>query len=477
VHPAKSSRSAGSPVTRGIEVSFLRQLAIQRYCATAVLTAAFLAGLAIPASATDPMASNNGLLPGALEWQGRYNVANMDYPDAAISARPYLDSGPLTVGTAPEYALHLKAHLGRSLKVLIETPQDWDPVAAGWYDMVWSGDGTPGPDGVDPTSGREALMNSYSGQIMPPETFAPPYTPSAAVQNHAVIYYNSAAAVMLGRLWENIYWPDLNAIGFPEGSIVAKIEAVTNTPESWSVLDGTSLWHVYRPTTEAQLQGGKLTPLVIPVRPFQIALRIKDSRAAPETGWVFAAFVYDAKASGKTPWDRFVPVGLQWGNDPDQAHNPRGRTPGGTLQQSWINPAAPAFTHSTLGWGGRLAGPMDVATRHNVVTVSGRRFQDNQHLRASSCQSCHGAAEYPFTANLYPSPNRAFPRDGDQFLLYDPGSADWARWFQNRPGDQPMSGNIGGRGLDYDMALMFALSAYNDAIGNDGFVLQRFHVH
>ena len=91
--------------------------------------------------------------------------------------------------------------------------------------------------------------------------------------------------------------------------------------------------------------------------------------------------------------------------------------------------------------------------------------------------SCQGVAEFPFTDNLYPSANKSFPRDGQQFLLYDPGSEEWARWFQSRPGNQPMSGNIGGMALDYDMAMMFALSANAEAVGQSSFVKGKVDGH
>ncbi|NSX54043.1 hypothetical protein [Parasulfitobacter algicola] len=445
-----------------------------------VLTFVISGGAASLALAQDPMASNNGLYPSAEDWQGRYNIANLDYPNT-ISANAWstLDMPQrLTLESAAEYVARIKTHLEPTLRTLVEQPENWDPTTAGWYDLVWSGDGAPGPNGTDPTSGREALMNTYSGQIMPPETFSPPYRPTTYVQNHAVIYYNSAAATMLGDMWENVYAPDISRAVFPDGSIVVKIEAVTNTPENWSVIEGASMWHVFRPTTEDQANNvPDMKPQVLPVRPIQIAVRVKDSVAAPETGWVFIAFTYDATSQGESAWDRFVPVGMQWGNDPDLTSDPSGLPPGAKLQETWINPDAPAFTRDTFGWGGRLAGPMDVATRHNVITASGERYQGDNHLRASSCQSCHGASEFPFTANLYPSPNRSFPRDGEPFLLYDPGSRKWAEWFQNRPGTEAMSARIGGQGLDYDMALMFALSAYNAAVGNDGFVQKRFDVH
>ena len=40
-----------------------------------------------------------------------------------------------------------------------------------------------------------------------------------------------------------------------------------------------------------------------------------------------------------------------------------------------------------------------------------------------------------------------------------------------------MSANIGGKGLDYDLALMNALSVHAEAVGNEAFTQGRLHVH
>jgi len=455
----------------------------------ATLAATLAIGQAGWAQGIDPMASNNGLYPDAEVYSGHFVVANLDYPDAPVD-NGWVPGGGiggrLTKATAEAYARALFEHIAPSFRKIVDNPDDWDPAAAGWYDLVWSGQGSPGADGAtDPTSGREALMNTYTGQIMPAATFLPPFTPSSPVQNHAVIYYDATAAAMLGQVFGNIYAPRPDLVQFPEGSIVIKAEAVPMPDSAWPVLDGAATWKVYRPSIAQQMQPhGPLKAEVIDAHPMQLSIKIKDTVAAPETGWVFLGFVYDSSSKGETPWQRFVPLGIMWGNDPELASDPTGGDPDPTdaeineaLRETWVNPAAPAFVRNTLGWGMRLAGPMDVATRHNVLTPSGQRFTGPHHLRASSCLSCHGASEFPFTANLYPSPNQHFPHDGDPFLLYDPGSQDWQRWFQNRRGDKPMSGNIGGHALDYDMAIMFALSNFNAAIGNDTYVEEKFDVH
>ncbi|MTH76892.1 hypothetical protein [Paracoccus aestuariivivens] len=462
---------------------------LQKSVSAAVLFVFVAIGHSALAQSIDPMASNNGLYPLADEYSGRFVVANLDYPAAPVDNGWVAGGGtggPLTKDTAEAYAWAVLKQITPSFRTIMDDPANWDPSAAGWYDLVWSGQGEAGADGVtDPTSGREALMNSYTGQIMPADTFLPPYAPASELQNHAVIYYDQTAAAMLGRVFGNIYDPRPELVWFPEGAIVVKAEAVPMPDSEWPVLRNTATWKVFRPSiTQQKYATGPLKAEVIEAHPFQMSIKIKDSVAAPETGWVFLGFVHDASSTGRTPWERFVPLGVMWGNDPALANDPAGGdvdpsdvSINSALQETWVNPDAPGFVINTLGWGMRLAGPMDVATRHNVLTPSGKRYTGGNHLRASSCLSCHGAAEFPFTANLYPAPNQHFPHDGDPFLLYDPGSTDWARWFQNRPGNIPMSGNIGGVALDYDMAIMFALSAFNRAIGNDTFVEEDFDVH
>ncbi len=61
--------------------------------------------------------------------------------------------------------------------------------------------------------------------------------------------------------------------------------------------------------------------------------------------------------------------------------------------------------------------------------------------------------------------------------MYPPGSEMWARWFQNRPGSLPQNDNKGAFALDYDMLVMFALSAFDAAAGNDEFVQEHVDVH
>ena len=209
----------------------------------------------------------------------------------------------------------------------------------------------------------------------------------------------------------------------------------------------------------------------------QMAVKVRDTVASPVTGWVFIGFTYGKdQCQNCSVWDKVVAVGAMWGNNPECADNLQGTCPNnGPMSETWYNTGAPSWTRDSLGWGKRLAAPMDVAKRHNVITLDGTRYtgKEDDQFAASSCMSCHGSAQYPFAANLYPSPNMVFPEDGEEFLFFTPGSKQWANWFQNRPPGEPMSGK-GHAGafvsLDYDMMVTLALMTALSGAGEDAFL-------
>jgi hypothetical protein len=456
-----------------------------RHVLAGCLSGSLLFGGALMAAQPDPFAANNTLYPDPKDWKGGFRPSNYDYPSNPVAARWPLDrpAGRLTKQNAPAYVAAVKKFIEKDISGLVNEPLKWTPQQAGWYDMPWGGQGSAMANGaIDPESGREALLGSYTGQILQPSSY-PSAPPAVAFQNHAVVYYNDVAGAQLGRIWKNPFRPDLSAAQFPEGSIVVKVEGVTLSEEQWPILKNSSVSYIYRPPTASLAPGADPATrkaVVTPMRFLQMAVRIKDRVASPDTGWVFIAFAYDTRSSGATTWDRAIPVGATWGNDPKLAKYPDGLGPNGALQETWVSENLPPFITYGLGWGGRLAGPLDVGIRHNAVTVSGRRFGDGgasnpRALPASGCVSCHSAAQYPFIANLYPSPNMVFPEDGSQFLFFDPGSAQWAQWFQNRPGHQAMSakGRKGIVATDYDMMLTFALMQANGSAETSAFIRHR----
>jgi hypothetical protein len=116
-------------------------------------------------------------------------------------------------------------------------------------------------------------------------------------------------------------------------------------------------------------------------------------RADGTTGWIFATYSYDGSRGGAGWWDRMVPVGAMWGNDPSLDKAASGA--GARVKESWINPDSRTPQH--LGFLGRLNGPVDNP--------------------ASACLSCHMTAEVPARSGIMPPAN----------------SADPMRWFANMP--------------------------------------------
>lgn len=436
----------------------------ERVTSTARLgrAAAVLAAVAIgPALGADidPYASNGGIFPTADEWSGPFRVLNADYPlrqptDTWANGGGF---GAVTVQNAGDYMTSLRGFVEHDVRGMFADPSGWDHAASGWYDMIWTG------------AMREPLLGAFSGQTILADVFAD-FGQTAPFTNHAIIYYNDVAAGMLGRVWRNPMDPDLSAIDFPEGSIVIKALGAEVDPADFPVLDGSAVWNVF-----AQPFGSATgtPPAVLQTRVIQFDIVVKDSIAAPGTGWVFSTYVYDKDAPGDDTWDRLVPLGAMWGNDPDKARTPDGGA--GQLTETWVNPGAPAYTRNTIGWGGRLSGPMDLAERQNILFTDGTRSTGQTEV--SACLSCHSTGQTPFIANLYPSPNKVFPPAGETFFMYPQGSADWARWYRNRDGTLPFSRAEGVVGTDYNMLMMFALGNFFAATGQVEKVMPRVDVH
>jgi hypothetical protein len=515
-----------------------------------VVCAVALVGTPVAAQSPDPFASNFGVLPPAnanpppFEGPYKFRALSHDYP-AQPPAHSWLDvkpKGRITVDNAADYMARLKGYVAASLRNMIEAPAQWDPAASGWYDMPWMG---PVDAAGDYDSGRDPLIGSFTGQLILAAS-EPHGALKSTTENHTIVYYDPMAATMLARIWKDVRHPDVGAASFPEGSLVVKAGGVAATPDDWSVVDGAAVWRVYRPPLSEIIDhrlNGSTAPYTLQVtdlRVMQFDIIVKDTDAAPETGWVFTTFVYDKDAPrGTGPWDQLVPLGATWGNDPQFDSFPEGhpphdpRDPGASaLEQFWHNPKAPTYTEATLGWGKRMSGPIDIAKRHGIILVEqvppGKLKADTDcdspsikhvdvpgEFRASGCFSCHGTSQSSAPARMYPSPVAGhLPPDGKPFCLYTPGGTEWAQWYQNRPGSQPQNPlrtqvrpaamteaslatlpylrlagtavapgaiaqavNTPPRGLDYDMLLMFAIGTAQ--LSTQGFTLlpKRTPVH
>ena len=148
---------------------------------------------------------------------------------------------------------------------------------------------------------------------------------------------------------------------FPEGTVAFKLLLTSASLSQVPFLKGSLEW-------EADIDRATNSDPRPKLRLLQIDVAVRDRRADATTGWVFGTFIYNGDAPGNTIWERMIPVGAMWGNDPDRLADD------GPLEETVINPdARPIMQH--LGYKGRLNGPVD-----NPV---------------SSCMSCHSTAQIP----------------------------------------------------------------------------------
>jgi len=408
-------------------------------------------------------AVNDGLIPLKTEYNGTLFQFHYDYPtsyvkDTNTTWNKVLNGKPLSKENAHAYVMALKKHVKRSLYDFLANPQKWnDSKQTGWHSMLWAG------ESVEKTGweGRDAIYGTYTGQIMAKDVYNESGL-TVDIRNHAGIYYNDTAAYTLGQVWQKCddsTKPCIPSVSndeaqFKEGAIIVKSAGVTATPEQWPVLKGAPKWQVYRKAFNLNGTIENSKPKVTDLRVGIFDIIIKDSIASPETGWVFSTLVYDSNARGTDVWDRMVPLGAMWGNDPDvnSAKNPKQE-----LMETYINPDAPAWTTVTLGYGKRMAGPFDIAVKYNVE-VNGTTVKS---LRSSSCLSCHGTTSYiPNNYHMNTFLYAAKDYKSNPWQMYTPGSKEWNQWFQNRAGDVPQSTHKDAIALDYSTFLEAVLMNY-----------------
>jgi hypothetical protein len=405
--------------------------------------------LALSAHAgVDPYADHNGIVPpgyrGPLFRLSYHYPANLPVP--AMPWRSAIGGGRISVYNAPDYVAALKEAVSRDMRDLLQGYDAWDAGQRGWYNDIWLGAER------EAIHGLSVAVGSVDASLFPRSRLAKPFT------TYTVTYYNRTAAQTLGRIWgRSAMVPNLGpgATQYAEGSITVKLAFTTADASVWPAMDGALAWPAM--VSANATTGQSEQPVLRALRLMQVDVVVKDSQAAPGTGWVFATFVYDrtAREGGYGIWDKMVALGAQWGNDP-QVNS--ARAPDAPLRETWLNPYAPRYAFETLGWGGRLSGPNDHA-KNDISFVAGTR-KLVRNAQNSACLSCHGTSQWDpsnpavgmasFLMPLAPSSSGA----GAPYLNSPaPGSGEWMRWFQNRPGYVPMdAGSVGG---DFDLALTF----------------------
>lgn len=385
-------------------------------------------------------------VPSKEQYSGPLFVLSHDYPTTVKpvvnpSWQQSLKGQPISAINTFAYMDSLKSYVAPNVMPFFTDNKKWTAAEHGWFNEPWMG------------SQREAILGTYLGNGNPANMFK---TLKEDEAGYALVLYDSTAAYTVGQIWgktgQKVNLAN-DAAQFKEGSVIVKLAFSNVNYPQWPVMEGAQTFNIYDTitTTENPNPGYQVRKVSF----FQMDIIVKDSKTAPKTGWVYSTFVYDKSVAGSF-WDKMVPLGAMWGNDP--GINSPIAPPYPKLYETVINPKAPAYSTETLGWGGRLSGPNDGAVAQQAVDINTGKIYTN--LALSSCMSCHSPAQDTFKSFLLPAP---FPKKTDTgFYVYTPGSAAWNLWFRDDYGNIPFdSGQIA---MDYDMVMAFkSIPAYNAA--------------
>ena len=406
--------------------------------------------------------------PPTSVYSGTLFKLSHNYPKVAPQSVPMpwreaIGNEAITTANAHKYVKALKDYIAADMKVLLFDYAHWDAGVRGWYNQPWLSS-TPLSDTThgDGTHIREPIHGTYVGSPGNPPGLFPKSGLKASMDTHVLVYYDAVAATSLSKVWgKSGKKPDLQngAAQFLDGAIIVKPAFTTAGGNDWPPIAGAFPWEIWVANDP---------PSLTTVYLFQFDIIVKDTQSAPKTGWVFSTLVYSAATPGDD-WDKMIPLGAMWGNDPDvisaEGCDPlfpdawfSGYCP--PLSETWVNQSTPVYARETLGWGGRLSGPNDGAVDIDARIKSGDGSVPYSGRYAnSSCMGCHGSAEYQMKSFLLPV--QADCRDescrptveAGSLVYYPSGSAEFMRWFQDRSGSEPM--NPGTIALDYGMNLAF----------------------
>ncbi len=427
-----------------------------------------------------PFMNSSIAAPPKTIYQGPLFKLRHDYPTKLAPKIDYpwkkvTKNGRITIKNANQYVLALKQYVSKDMRKLIYDYKNWNSAKEKWWESIWLG------------MEREPVRGFYVGSGFPAGTLT---HQKLGLTTYVLTMYNERAAKTLGDIWGRSYQRAMhpvftkNTTQYAEGSVIVKFSFVTSCGKDWSPMLNTAMWKIYAPLNTSNgsghnpkshcknngSNGSSQIPVMTNVYFMQFDIIVKDSVAAPETSWVFTTLVYDRHAKGKDAWDKMIPLGATWGNNPKIINTKSSAlTPpvkiNLALSQNWINPKAPKYSTATLGWDGRLSGPNDGAVVNPAWT--GVQYK-HKGIASVGCLGCHSSAQYPMTSFLlpnvtYPPTTRAAPLSSDSssaaLVLPIPGSALWMQWFQSRNGYTAMGPKTSSGtmpvALDYDMVTAF----------------------
>jgi hypothetical protein len=354
----------------------------------------------------DELFPDFGYLPPESQYAGPLFHLRQDYP----IAEPGEDKLPTFLKIPFDQNVDKKDNWKKYLLAVRDycfegnIPVDWvvqKNTKRGWYHVPWQHWGRNGREGI------HGLTREATAQL---KQLAP--TQKDKFQTYAVGVYNEFGGYTIGQVWRDHNRPDSKKAKFPVGTVVCKLLFTQAASDQVPYLENSLEWEAYSEISDVNQKRQ-----VQKLRLLQMDVMIRDDRALRlnGTGWVFGTYCYNGTLANPDRWNNLVPVGLQWGNDPavsDGEVNPKATRTivNSDLKETVIN-SSHELPPQHLGWGGRLNGPADYF--------------------ASSCMSCHSAAQYPVQAALNPEFKRVAPPVR--------GSREWMRWFRNLKCGEPFS--------------------------------------
>ena len=296
---------------------------------------------------------------------------------------------------------------------------DWDVgnnASRTWYHAPWLHFGD---------RGREPIHGLTKEKTANPLELHKQQTEKAF--NWAVNFFNAPGGYTVGRVWKNQAIPNTENVRFPEGTLSAKLLFTSATAEQVPYVEGSKIWL-------AQINRDDTDP--VEMRLLQLDFGIRDSRADTHTGWVFGTFLYQSNEPGENVYDRLIPVGLHWGNDPDRTEADfQQERP---LKEGWVNPRVAALVRHLprkwLGLWGRMNGPVD----------------NNE----STCLACHARA---MDIGELVQREPPFGADGTDAEATE-------HYYKNRKPDEPFFDGF--RSLDYSLVLSAGIEHYRAWVRN-----------
>jgi len=374
-----------------------------------------------------------GFLPPPREYEGRVFTLSQAYP----RREPPPASAP-NVSTRDfeevkknwrQYLLDARDYCFKDNIGAPNVEDDWqvDRDSPTWFHMPWQHFGPMGREGIHGLT-KEAPVQ--------PRQLSWSQTHSGG-QTYAVGFYNRFGGYTIGQVWNDHEHPaqHLKKIAFPVGTVVCKLLFVDVPPDQVPSLNPPLQWQAYITDNFASTKRN-----IRPVSLIQMDIMVRH-KTSPN-GWLFGTFQYNGKRPGANPkkpfWDNLVPVGLQWGNDPDVKDNTSNPMPITTIinkriKESVINNDSNELPPTHLGWNGRLNGPVD-----NPM---------------SSCMSCHMTAETPQFSQMSPLFEPDPPPPGSP-------SPGWMRWFENVKCGDKFDKNTNAQPTDFSLQMSIALQNF-----------------